>query len=688
MAEEREYRVALVGNPNVGKSTVFNHLTGLKQHTGNWTGKTVAGAYGACVHHGVSLMLVDLPGTYSLLPHSKEEEVARDYICFANPDATVIVLDATTIERNLNLALQVLEVTDRVVLCVNLMDEARRKGITVDCAEMSEIFGVPVVATNALAGEGMDALLDAVVAVARAPRGAGRLAIPYPNYIETEVERLYAKTGSRWVSLKLLENDPVTVASIEAHGTVDLHDPDLAQSLSEAREILKEHGISEKDFKDKEVESYYAFCEDIATRTVTYNNKEYNLRDRKIDKWLTSKSTGIPIMQLFLGVILWLTIVGANYPSQWLSALLSGIQDQLSALLVHLGAPVWLHDVVVLGMFQTLAWVVSVMLPPMAIFFPLFTLLEDLGYLPRIAFNLDKCFCRACAHGKQALTMCMGFGCNAVGVSGCRIIDSPRERLIAILTNVFVPCNGRFPTIILLSTIFVGGGVAACLQPTVAALAVLLVILLGVAVTLLVSRLLSATLLKGYPSSFVLELPPYRKPKVGSLLLRSLLDRTLFVLGRAVTVAAPAGIVIWVLANVVVGEQSLLAHCAAFLDPLARPFGLDGYILMAFVLGLPANEIVLPVLLMGYLSQGALVDMENLSLLHTLFVENGWTLLTAVNVILFSLMHFPCATTLLTIKKETGSLKWTFVAFLLPTLVGLLVCLITTQTVNLVRLFL
>ncbi|MEG0768082.1 MAG: nucleoside recognition domain-containing protein, partial [Clostridia bacterium] len=388
-------------------------------------------------------------------------------------------------------------------------------------------------------------------------------------------------------------------------------------------------------------------------------------RQLSVDRILTSKYTGIPMMLLLLAGVFWLTIAGANVPSQWLWRGFSGLQDRLSVLFVHIHAPQWLYGALVLGVYRVLAWVVSVMLPPMAIFFPLFTLLEDLGYLPRVAFNLDRQFKRCCACGKQSLTMCMGFGCNAAGVIGCRIIDSPRERLIAILTNNFVPCNGRFPTLIALITMFFLGAQTGAMG---AALLLTGAIVLGVVMTLLVSRVLSGTLLRGVPSAFTLELPPYRRPQVGRVIVRSILDRTLFVLGRAVVVAAPAGLLIWVLANTQMAGMSLLAHCTAFFDPLGRLMGMDGVILMAFILGFPANEIVLPIAIMAYTAGGSLQEMGDLISLRTLLVANGWTNVTAFCMLLFSLMHWPCSTTCLTIQRETGSWKWTALAFLLPTI--------------------
>ena len=390
-------------------------------------------------------------------------------------------------------------------------------------------------------------------------------------------------------------------------------------------------------------------------------------------------------MILLFFIIFWITIAGANAPSALLSDGLFSLIEPAKSLFNSISFPAWLVGLLVDGMYKTLAWVVSVMLPPMAIFFPLFTLLEDLGYLPRIAFNLDNFFRKANAHGKQALTMCMGFGCNACGVTGCRIIDSPRERLIAVLTNNFVPCNGRFPTLIAVITMFfaAAGGLAGMASSTVLLTGV---VVLGVLMTLAVSKALSKTLLKGVPSSFQLELPPYRRPQIGKVIVRSVLDRTLFVLGRAVMVAAPAGLVIWLMANIKISDISILAHCAAFLDPFARLMGLDGYILTAFILGFPANEIVIPILLMSYLSTGSLTEFDSLAQLHTLLVGHGWTWLTAICVMLFSLMHWPCGTTLITIRKETKSAKWTLAAFLIPTAAGIAACMLLTCFVRLLGL--
>jgi ferrous iron transport protein B len=691
-AEEKV--VALGGNPNVGKSTVFNALTGLNQHTGNWPGKTVGSAQGVYIHKNRKFILVDIPGTYSLMANSAEEEVARDFILFGRPDATVIVVDATCVERNLNLVLQTLEITGRVVVCVNLMDEAGRKGITVDLPLLARRLGVPVVGTSAVRKEGLNALMDAVGAAAdRARTRPARAA--YDPAIERAADEvlkvleplLKDTIDPRWAAVKLLEGDETLIASIEKHTGACLHENNaLAACVAAQKEALTKKGLDADALRDSIVKSLVKRAEEIARGAVAFKKKDYNGADRKIDKILTSKRFGIPVMALLLLGVFWITLEGANIPSKYIGDFLFWLEDGLSSFFAWTGAAPWVNELLVLGAYRTLAWVVSVMLPPMAIFFPLFTLMEDLGYLPRVAFNLDNFFKKACACGKQALTMCMGFGCNAAGVIGCRIIDSPRERLIATLTNNFVPCNGRFPTLIAIITMFFAGAAAGPFQSLASTAILTGVIILGVMMTLLISKVLSKTILRGVPSGFSLELPPYRKPQIGRVLLRSLFDRTLFVLGRAVTVAAPAGIVIWLLANIDMGGVSVLAQCAAFLDPFARLMGMDGYIIMAFILGFPANEIVVPIIIMSYLATGSLLEMDNMGALRGLLVSNGWTWLTAVNVMLFSLMHWPCATTCLTIKKETQSVKWTAAGFLVPTATGIAVCMLLTAVVRLFHL--
>lgn len=604
--------IALAGNPNVGKSTLFNALTGLRQHTGNWPGKTVAVAQGEYTHRERRFLLVDLPGTYSLNAHSAEEEITRDFLIGGQADATVVVCDATCLERSLIFALQVMEQVERVVLCVNLLDEARSHGIQVDIASLSRQLQVPVVGTCAGRGEGLEALMDEVEYISH-PGSTHR----GKRQVRTSVQRA-------------------------------------------------------------------ALAERCVTMAVSREREDPLAGQRRLDRLLTSRRTGIPIMLALLGVILWLTIVAANIPSQLLSDSLFAAGEGLRNALFATGVPEWVVGLLVDGIYRVLAWVVGVMLPPMAIFFPLFTLLEDLGYLPRVAFVLDHAFHRAGACGKQALSMCMGFGCNACGVTGCRIIDSPRERLIAILTNSLVPCNGRFPTLIALITIFFVGGGGGFLSSAGATIMLLGVLVLGVGMTLVVSRLLSATVLRGLPSSFALEMPPYRRPRVGQIVVRSVLDRTLFVLGRAVAVAAPAGLVIWLCANVQVGGGTVLAHITGFLDPLGRMMGLDGVVLMAFVLGWPANEIVVPIILMAYLSQGTLVEMGELDTVGELLRQQGWTELTALCTILFSMFHWPCSTTCLTVAKETGSMKWTVLAVVVPTLVGVVLCTLVAAVGRLV----
>ncbi len=445
--------IALAGNPNVGKSTVFNSLTGLNQHTGNWPGKTVTNAQGRYRHKGTNFIMVDLPGTYSLMSDSIEEEVARDFVCFGKPDTTVVVTDATCLERNLNLVIQTIEMTSRVVVCVNLIDEAKRKGISIDCSKVSERLGVPVVATNARNGRGLNQLMDAVHNVSQEDYSPKSLHVMYENAVEDALSILEksisglacSSISNRWIALKLLDGEPVILESLCRYLGFDLlQENSVNDALLSARKHLEDNGIEPDRLRDRVVSSIVCTAEEICKGAVTFKNQNYTRTDRKIDSIITSRVFGIPIMMGVLALVFWLTISGANVPSSIIAGFLFGIEAVLSDFFITLGSPEWLHGILVLGVYRTLAWVISVMLPPMAIFFPLFTLLEDLGYLPRVAFNLDNFFKKACAHGKQALTMCMGFGCNAAGVIGCRIINSPRERIIAIITNVFVPCNGRF----------------------------------------------------------------------------------------------------------------------------------------------------------------------------------------------------------------------------------------------------
>ncbi len=581
-SDAQKITVALAGNPNVGKSTLFNALTGLRQHTGNWPGKTVGVATGT-LHKGDKVYeFVDLPGTYSLSGQSEDERIAGDYISSGSADCTVIVCDGSSLERSLILTLQILERTHTAVICVNLMDEAKRNGIIVDANKLSRHLGAPVILTSAGKKQGIRELVKQI------------------DYTARDNGNKLQKFGDPIASAERIAGECITVAA-EQSG----------------------------DFR------------------------------RNVERLLVSKRFGIPIMLAVLLLVVWLTVWGANYPSELLGRFLDGGYWILKS--IFSGVPEWISGLLIDGVYATAARVISVMLPPMAIFFPLFTILEDIGYLPRMAFLLDGGMQKCGGCGKQALTMCMGLGCNAVGVTGCRIIDSPRERLQAILTNAMIPCNGRFPTLIILASLFTSGfasafGVAGCIA-------------LGIMGAMGASGLLSKTFLRHEKSVFLMEMPPFRRPRIGQILVRSLIDRTLHIGARALKVAAPAGALLWLM-----GNTSALAACASFMDPIGSALGMNGAVILAFFLSLPANELFLPVVIMLATGTGNLHSVVGTG--EELLLSMNWTLKMAVCTMVFTLFHWPCATTLITVYKETGSIKETAAAFVLPTAVGIVLCFV------------
>ena len=655
----KEIKVALVGTPNVGKSTIYNTLTKSHEHTGNWPGKTVGVSLGECVFEGIKYVFYDLPGTYSLISKSKEEVVATDFVLFEEFDVAVVVCDATSLEKGIGLALQTKEICRNVIVCINLIDEAKKKGISIDYKLLESRLECPVIQASARENIGLKELLKQI----RESKESNYLDIDYgvlnPYIQEVQNSIKPVQLNPKWMALKILENNQyyvnkfkslgITYKEVQVPDSIDVNLEVTLKMLKKGKEILK--GV------------------------IFYQTQEYDRKERKIDKILTSKIWGIPIMLAILFVTFYITIVGANYPSSFLFSFFASLEGPIASFLEAISLPSFLVSLIVDGAYKTLYWVVSVMLPPMLIFFPMFTFLEDLGVLPRIAFNMDRAFSKCQACGKQALTMCMGIGCNAVGVTGSRIIDSKRERIIAILTNVFMPCNGKFPSLIAIITIFFVGlnkeyGSLLC------AGILTIFLFLGILLTFLISFILSKTILKGEASHFTLELPPYRMPKILDTIIYSVGDRALFVLGRAVSVALPAGIILWVIANVYIGGASILTYLVEFLNPVGVLLGLDGVILLALLLGFPANEIVIPIMLMGYLSTNTLIEMDNLNVLRDILVSNGWTMKTALCFITLFLYRFPCSTTLLTIYRETKSKFYTVLSVLIPLGIGVILCLI------------
>ena len=662
---ESDIVVALLGNPNVGKSTIFNNMTGMNEHTGNWTGKTVEYASSKYTYNEEDFVLVDLPGTYSLIPTSKEEEVTRDFIAFNNPLVTVVVVDACSLERNLSLLIQAREISNNVILCINLMDEAKKKKIEIDLDILEKELNVPIVTTSIDNKNGIEKLKNKIYKCAFenndiVPLNVSDNIRDYVNNIDEYLKTVINYKNTKWLSLMLLCDDSIK----ESIHTYLNYDVECDKYLVDLIKKAKENVI---DISKTIAKKYFLEATRIFIKSVTLIKRANTKKKEKMKNFLKFKKTGMLVMILLFSLIFFITIKGANLPSELLSKFLFGVEKYMKFILRLLSIPPIIINALIDGVYKTLAWVISVMLPPMAIFFPLFALLEDSGYLPRISFNMDKLFQKCGTSGKQSLTMCMGCGCNACGVMGARIISNKKERLIAILTNVFMPCNGRFPTLITLIIIFITS------NSIFSSLTLMVLIIISVFTTLLISKILSKLLNNKDKQTFILELPPYRKPSIIKTIIRSFLDKTLAVLKRAIIISIPMGLLIWVLSNTYINDIAIIKILSQFLDPFAKIFGLDGVILLSFILGFPANEIVLPIAIMIYQGNSSLTSLD-INSLNFLLIENGWNYITAICTMIFCLMHFPCGTTVLTIKKETGSVWYTLLSIVIPTLVGLILC--------------
>ena len=585
-------RVILIGNPNVGKSSIFNKITGENQHTGNWTGKTVDSVESTLANDR-SVTVVDLPGIYTLAAASAEEVYSKNYLTSHKNSFVIVVVDANCICKSLTLIEETKNLANNIIICVNQYKSAVKSGIKINMEKMKEILVVPVITAEATDKKGCEEIESAI---------------------------------DFNISNKII-CPPI------AHKPID-------------RALFNCQVVSECD----------------------------NTMQKRLDKIFTSKITGIPIMILLLAVVLYITIIGANYPSELLSAMFSKGGEWIYDMLSYIGCPNVIISFLCDGVYRTVTWVVSVMLPPMAIFFPIFALLENFGYLPRVAFNLDNVFRKANCSGKQALTMCMGFGCNACGVTECRIIPNKKQRLNAVVTNNFIPCNGRFPTLIAVITIFMASSFGSYTRSVISALILTAFIILSILISMGISLLLSKTILKNDDKELVMEMPRFKKPKILRTIYDSIKNRAVFVLLRALVVALPAGAVIWLCANVTINNESILSYIVSIFQPVGEIFGLDGEIIIGLLLGFPANEIVIPIVLMAYSGSSTLVDYNSINELGALLISNGWTIKTAICMIIIVLMHFPCSTTCLTIYKETKSIKWTLISIVLPTLVGLLLC--------------